>query len=165
MYLSSRTVFLALILGGPSVGLAGASLAAESLVTGDHQHGSAVHELQLNAGEKWATDAPLRKAMGSLNEAMRAALPEIHENRLGEASYVQLASLINDEVAFMIKHCKLTPEADAQLHLIIAQMLAGADSMAGKAGETRRDGAVKVMGALGEYAKYFADPAVENALH
>ncbi len=165
MYLSSRTVFLTLILGGSSVGLSGASLAAESLATGDHQHGLAVHELQLNAGEKWATDAPLRKAMGSLNDAMRAALPEIHEDRLGEASYVQLASLINDEVAFMIKHCKLTPEADAQLHLIIAQMLAGSDSMAGKAEGTRRDGAVKVMGALGSYAKYFADPAIESAQH
>jgi hypothetical protein len=162
MHLNTSTAILALILSASSLSFSGASLATETA----HQHGSAAHELQLNAGEKWATDAPLRKAMGALNGAMQASLPAIHDNQLGDAQYNQLAARINDEVAYMVKHCKLAPEADAQLHLVIAELLAGADGMAGKTpGEARRNGAVKVLGALQTYAQYFADTTFDTIEH
>ncbi|SFQ00350.1 hypothetical protein [Pseudomonas borbori] len=162
MYPNPRAVILALILGATSLSFAGVSLAGETA----HQHGAAEHELQLNAGEKWATDAPLRKAMGALNGAMQASLPAIHDHQLDDAQYEQLAVRINDEVAYMVKHCKLEPEADAQLHLIIAELLAGADSMAGKTpDQARRNGAVKVLGALQSYAEYFADSSFETIQH
>ena len=162
MNLTPRTAILALILGASSLSFAYASLASEAA----HQHGASTHELQLNAGEKWATDAPLRKAMGALNGAMQTSLPAIHDNQLGDAQYDQLAARINDEVAYMGKHCKLAPEADAQLHLVIAELLAGADSMAGKTpDEARRNGAVKVLGALQTYATYFADTSFDTIEH
>lgn len=162
MHPNPRAVILALILGATSLSFAGPSLAAKTA----HQHGAAEHELQLNAGEKWATDAPLRKAMGALNGAMQTSLPTIHDNQLGDAQYDQLAVRVNAEVAYMVKHCKLEPQADAQLHLIIAELLAGADSMAGKTpDQARRNGAVKVLGALQSYAEYFADSAFETIQH
>ncbi|MNT72496.1 hypothetical protein D3C72_2111030 [compost metagenome] len=66
----------------------------------------------------------------------------------------------------MVKHCKLEPQADAQLHLIIAELLAGADSMAGKTpDQARRNGAVKVLGALQSYAEYFADSSFKTIQH
>ncbi len=44
------------------------------------------------------------------------------------------------------------------LHLVIADLLAGAEVMEGKAGTPRHDGAVQVMQALKSYGKYFRHP-------
>lgn len=162
MHLTPRTVLLTLLLAGPALSFSGTSLAAASA----HQHEAAAPALQLNAGAKWATDAPLRKAMGALNGAMQAALPQIHDNTLEAAQYDQLVVRVNDEVAYMVKHCQLEPAADAQLHGVIAELLAGATSMAGKTqGVTRREGAVSVLGALDSYATYFADASFEPIEH
>ncbi len=68
------------------------------------------------------------------------------------------------QVAYMVENCKLSAEADAQLHLIIAQLLAGADAMSG-APAGQRDGAVTVVGALGDYATYFADDSFKPLEH
>ena len=72
---------LAIILAG-TLGHAGTSLAATSH---DHGHGEGAPALQLDAGKRWATDAPLRQAMGTINNDMRQALPAIHEDRLPAA--------------------------------------------------------------------------------
>lgn len=153
MFKKPQALLLALILGSGTLSYAGASFAA----TGhDHGHGEGTQTLQLDEGTRWATDAPLRKAMGAINDHMRQSLPAIHQNRLAEAQYVQLAQEVDAQVAYMVENCKLSAEADAQLHLILAQLLAGAENMAG-APAARRDGAISVLGALGDYAEYFAD--------
>lgn len=161
MSINSKALLLSFILGSASLSLAGISLAA---TTHDHAQAEGTHALQLNAGERWASDAPLRKAMGTLNESMRQALPAIHENTLADAQYVHLTEQVREEVAYMIENCKLAAEADAQLHLIIGKLLAGADSMAGQP-SVRRDGAVTMLGALHDYASYFADPGFTPIEH
>ena len=107
-------------------------------------------------GQRWATDAPLRKAMGTINTALGQSLAAIHEDRLSEAQYVQLAELVRGQVAYMVEHCQLPSEADAQLHLIIARLLAGADGMAAT-GPAQRQGAITLVGALNDYPHFFAD--------
>jgi hypothetical protein len=58
-----------------------------------------------------------------------------------------------------VSQCKLKPDADAQLHLVVAELLQGADAMHGKTDKvTRQAGAVKVLGALETYAAYFDHP-------
>lgn len=161
MLTKSKALLLSFILGSTSLSMAGASLAA---TTHDHSPTAGAHALELNAGERWTTDAPLRKAMGTLNESMRRALPSIHESTLAEAQYVQLAEQIRQEASYMIANCKLAPEADAQLHLIIGKLLAGADIMAEQP-SARSDGAVMVIGALSDYASYFADPGFTQIEH
>jgi len=151
---------LAIILAG-TLGHAGTSLAATSH---DHGHGEGAPALQLDAGKRWATDAPLRQAMGTINNDMRQALPAIHEDRLPTARYGDLAETVRGQVAYMVENCKLSAEADAQLHLIIAQLLAGADAMSGAPAD-QRDGAVTVVGALGDYATYFADDGFKPLEH
>lgn len=153
---------LAIILAG-TLGHAGTSLAATSHDHG-HGHGEGAPALQLDAGKRWATDAPLRQAMGTINNDMRQALPAIHEDRLPAARYGELAETVRGQVAYMVENCKLSAEADAQLHLIIAQLLAGADAMSG-APAGQRDGAVTVVGALGDYATYFADDSFKPLEH
>ena len=66
----------------------------------------------------------------------------------------------------MVANCKLGTQADEQLHIIIADLLAGAEQMAGKVKQAKRmDGAVKVIGALDNYSKYFDDPGFQPIAH
>ena len=111
----------------------------------DHGHAAAEAKLVLNQGQKWPTDAPLRQGM----ENIRAALG-------GGMKYAALAKKVNAEVAGIVQNCKLEPEADAQLHLVIADILAGVEAMEGKVkGEPRREGAEKIARALQAYGEHF----------
>lgn len=133
-----------------------------------HDHGHEQHgaTLQLNAGKKWETDAALRKAMGDIRQSMASSLHAIHENRLPAKDYAKLAQQVEGAVGTIVANCKLAPEADAQLHIVIAELLAGAEQMAGKAKSARRkDGAIKVIGALDNYGKYFDDPGFQPIAH
>ncbi len=140
-----QALALAIILAG-TLGHAGASLAATSH---DHGHGEGAPALQLDAGKRWATDAPLRQAMGTINHDMRQALPAIHEDRLPATRYGELAETVRGQVAYMVENCKLSAEADA---------MSGAPA-------GQRDGAVTVVGALGDYATYFADDSFKPLKH
>lgn len=144
--------------------LAGPALAAN---TGhEHGHGTAPLTLQLNAGQKWATDAPLRAGMGEIRQAMAASLPAIHANQMSARAYNRLAQKVHGAVQQIIAQCKLPPQADAQLHIVIADLLVGADQMAGKVKQARRvDGAVKVIGALRAYGEHFDDPGFQPLAH
>jgi hypothetical protein len=129
-----------------------------------HAHGAAT--LQLNEGKKWETDAPLRQSMGNIRQAMAAALHEIHEDRLPAKKYGALANKVKHEVSQIVAQCKLAPAADAQLHLIVAELLEGADQMAGKVkGVKRQSGAIRIIGALDNYATYFEDAGFKPITH
>ena len=110
----------------------------------EHGHGAGEAKLTLDHGRKWQTDAPLRKGM----ENIRAVLAT---GQKPEA----LAELVNAEVAYIVQNCKLPEDADAQLHLVIAELLAGADAMKG---EHAREGAERVAKALNEYGQFFDHP-------
>jgi hypothetical protein len=140
--------------------------AAPAFAAGNtHDHGHAAHgaTLQLNAGKKWETDAALRKAMGEIRQSMAASLHAIHENKLSPKAYGSLAKKVEGAVGEIVANCKLPPAADAQLHIVVAELLAGAEQMAGKT--KRMDGAVKVIGALDNYGKYFDDPGFQPIAH
>jgi hypothetical protein len=148
---------------------AGLSLAAAGhAAPAAHKHDTHAAEetLQLNAGKKWETDESLRKAMASIRQAVEASLHDIHDNRMKPAAYGALASKVEGEVGNIVANCKLGTKADAQLHLVIAELLAGSDQMAGKIKKAKRqDGAVKVIGALEKYATYFDDPQFKPIAH
>jgi hypothetical protein len=149
-----------------SCGLHAAPAMAAEPAGHSHDHAQAPAALSLDAGRKWATDAPLRKAMSNVRSAMSKSLHAIDEGKFSTARYDALAKKINDEVAYMVSNCKLEPKADAQLHLIIADLLEGAEVMQGKVKAAKRhDGAVKVMGALENYGSYFDDPTWQPIKH
>lgn len=136
-----------------------------------HQHDAHAEHgtpatLQLDAGKKWGTDEALRTSMESIRQAVAGSLHDIHENRLKPAGYAALASKVEGEVGNIVANCKLEPKADAQLHLVVAELLSGAEQMAGKVRKAKRqDGAVKVIGALEKYATYFNDPQFKPIAH
>lgn len=133
-----------------------------------HAHaagGLAVSGLQLKAGQQWATDLPLRQAMTNLRQRMARALPPIHRQQLREADYAQLATAIHAQVGSIVERCRLAPEADAMLHLVIADLSSGADMMAGKNAEDRLHGAQQVVEALNAYGQHFRHPGWQPLRH
>lgn len=128
-----------------------------------HSHGHA-HDMEepvqltLNDGKKWTTDNSLRQGMGRIRDALNADLPAVHAGKATAEQYQALAQKVNDQLAFMVKNCKLEPKADAVLHLILADIIAGADILQAQQGGEAHQGAVKIVHALENYASYFDHP-------
>jgi hypothetical protein len=111
------------------------SVGAKKALAQDHSHSheaGAQAQLTLNNGMKWATDANLRQGMNRIRDALAAELPVIHAGIATAKQYQALAQKTNDQVAFMVKNCKLDETADAILHLLLADIIAGADAMVGQ---------------------------------
>jgi hypothetical protein len=132
------------------------ALAAEPA---DHHHSAGMHELTLDAGKKWATDDPLRQGMAAVRNAVAADMKAIHTGKQTDAGYDALAAKVEASVSSIVQNCKLKPEADAQLHVLIAEMMQGVDVMRGKEAQAPRlQGAEKIVGALDNYPKFFDHP-------
>jgi hypothetical protein len=130
-----------------------------------HEHGhdsstAAVARLALDGERRWPTDPPLRSGMAAIHAAFEEHHPAIHERRETDAQYDALAARIESEVSSIVANCKLPPAADANLHLVIADLLSGVSLMRGQdPARTRHDGAALVHGALSAYPKFFDDPS------
>jgi hypothetical protein len=138
-----------------------AALGAPALAqTAAHDHGAAaLHKLTLNQGRKWSTDEPLRAGMGRIRSLVEPQLGAAHAGKLTPAQYREMAAQIETEVGGIVANCKLEPKADAMLHLVIADIGAGTDAMAGKDAKTRPAlGLVKVAEGLNQYAGHFDHP-------
>jgi hypothetical protein len=146
----------------------GAGVHADAQAQHQHDHGAAAQAqaLTLDAGKKWGTDEPLRRAMANIRAATQASLHGIHDATLPAARYDRLARTVEKEVASIVANCRLEPQADAQLHLIVADLVLGADAMAGKRKDLdRRRGALKTVDALQNYGDYFDDPGWKPLAH
>jgi hypothetical protein len=143
---AAATLVLALAFAGP------AAAAGESH---EHGHGAVEARLVLDHGRKWQTDAPLRQGMENIRAAVARDVKAIHADKATPKQYEALADKVSGEVAYIVQNCKLPEDADAQLHLVIAELLAGADAM--KA-ERRREGVERVARALNKYGEFFNHP-------
>ncbi|MBS0372589.1 MAG: hypothetical protein JSS57_25715 [Proteobacteria bacterium] len=141
-----------------------ASFAADAHHPHHEHHGTApAAGLHLNAGAQWETDAPLRQVMDDINRALARALPAIHGERFGRRDYAALAATVDRKVAYAVEHCRLAPEADEVLHLVIADMLGGAEMMRSKLPAQRHAGAARLHRALQDYGTYFQHPGWQPA--
>lgn len=126
----------------------------------EHHHSHAEQKTEqptLNNGKKWATDDNLRQSMGKIRDALAAELPAIHSGKTTAEQYKVLARKINDQIAFIVKNCKLDQKTDAMLHIVLADVIAGAEGMTAKGGKAR-NGAEKIARALDNYGAYFDHP-------
>lgn len=136
---------------------AAASLPARAVDAG-HAHEITPGKLHLDHDKKWTTDEALRRGMGAIRAAMAERLEAIHQNKLAAADYRALGATVEREVARIVAECKLEPRADAMLHLVIADLMAGAEAMQGKSKTAPSAGARQVVQALNNYGKYFDHP-------
>lgn len=135
----------------------GSAIAAEHSHQ-QHHHASAPARLTLKEGLKWPTDAPLRSGMERVRNQMKESLPAIHTGKLSPSQYGTLAQQIHGEINTIIASCKLDPQADGQLHILIGDMLASVELMGGKSKAGRHKGAAGIIKALDDYAAYFDHP-------
>lgn len=123
----------------------------------DHStHKATTHKIELNAGKKWETDESLRKAMSSMRTSIVTTLPNAHAGKVSNAEYDTLAKDLGGQIAYIVENCKLDPKADAQLHILVADIVSGIETVEGKQQNKKRAlGVVKVAQALNTYGKYF----------
>ena len=153
--LSATLASLALLASAPNLALAQAEHQKHEM----HGSGGAVAQLQLKNGQKWQTEASLREGMASIRAAFDADHPAIHAGKQTDAQYATLATHIDQQVKAIVAGCHLPADADASLHLVIADLLQGVSLMRGEDPQrTRHDGAALVHGALKAYGQYFDDP-------
>lgn len=145
---SPIVILLAVALSSPFAALA---------ATDAHDHGkSSPHKLELNAGKKWGTDDALRQAMSTIHTSVSQILPKAHSGKAKAADYEAFSKDITAQVAYIVENCKLDPQADAQLHIIVADIMSGVEAAEGKEGEKQRaSGVVKIAQASNAYGKHF----------
>lgn len=129
-----------------------------------HDHGQPA-QLTLDNGKKWATDSNLRQGMSRIQSALSAELPAIHAGKLTAEQYRALAQKTNDQIAFIVKNCKMDQKMDAVLHVVLADIIAGSDAMMAQGGNEARKGAEKIARALDSYGAYFDHPGWHGAKH
>ena len=138
------------------------ALLAAGGASAQHDHGSAAGataQLQLDHGKRWATDAPLRRGMSEIRNQVTSAPRAVHAGKAKPAEYKALAARIEKEAARVVAECKLEPRADAQLHLVIADLLAGVEAMKDAPdGAKGREGLLRVATALNAYGRHFDHP-------
>lgn len=147
---------IAAVLALPLGIMAGTTIAAETA----HSHGHEVHgTMGLNQGKKWETDAALRQGMGVLHQIVSVGLDSAHANALKAGDYKKMSGEIMTQFTYIVENCKLEPEADAQLHILLGNVIQGVEAIEGKvSGEQPEDGLIKMAQALNSYGAYFDHP-------
>jgi hypothetical protein len=117
-----------------------------------HEHHGAEPALTLDHGKKWATDAPLREGMANIRKIMKESsvkpTPEGNQRAAGR---------MNEEIQKIFKTCKLTPKADANLHLVLAEMMKGTGALK-DASLPAAEAYGRISKALDLYGQHFDHP-------
>lgn len=126
----------------------------------DHAGHHATPPPQPEAGQRWATDAPLRKGMAEIRAAV-GALQHYEHGHIGPEQATTLATRVEGQVAYLVANCRLEPQADAALHAIIAKLLQGAAAL--KADPKDLAAVATLRQALQDYPRQFDDPGWATA--
>ncbi|HUH87368.1 MAG TPA: hypothetical protein VL003_04870 [Pusillimonas sp.] len=151
---STKRIFGAVALALP---LAVATMHGMAWAQADHAHDSAAHSaMELNQGRKWGIDAPLRHGMNALHSDITTALNKVHDGKMSEADYDKLAESVNTQFLYIVENCKLEPAPDAQLHIVLGNVMQGLEAVKGNVPQQNRaDGVVKIAQTLNTYGQFF----------
>ena len=138
--------------------------------TDAHDHdASEAHEehgggaISLNDGQQWETDAALRRGMLEIRTAVAMLTPAFESGQLSQTQAHQLSEAVHGSVNTMIEQCQLAPEADANLHSILAELLKGSATL--ESAPLSSAGLPALQGALDTYGHYFNHPGWEGDEH
>jgi hypothetical protein len=121
----------------------------------EHDHGQAAKaRIALDGGKKWQTDEALRREM----DGLRYAVAYAKKGHLPRAEYQALGQVVEYRVGRIVGECKLPPEADKNLHVLVAELVASADALQGAEGEHARKAVHRVSLALNDYGAHFEHP-------
>ncbi|MBI2381314.1 MAG: DnrO protein [Gammaproteobacteria bacterium] len=131
--------------------IAPAALAAAAGGHEHHHHPAAATETAAPA-TRWPVDAALRQGMDGMRSAHEQA--RARKPMTADAARATLRA-VQDQVSFMVKNCKLEPAADAALHGVLGELMAGAATLE----REPEQGLARMERALAYYARRFAHPA------
>jgi hypothetical protein len=138
-----------------------ASEAGGAVATSSESHAAHMHENDatkpvLPEGERWATDEPLRASMLKIRAGVEATMPAYQSGALDANQARSLSATIEQNVAYMIQNCKLEPEPDAALHVLIGRMMTASEAM--KREPASPAGWPELMAVLRDYTATFDHP-------
>src|SRR5690554_7682659 len=139
---------------------AGTAMASDAT----HSHGHEVHgTMELNQGRSWETDAALRQGMGALHQIVSTGLERAHANALKADEYKKMSGEIMTQFTYIVENCDLEPEADAQLHILLGNIVQGVEIIEGKvSGKQAEDGLISMAQALNSYGSHFDHPSWQS---
>lgn len=107
---------------------------------------------------RWATDAPLREGMREIGGTV-GALGHYEMGHLESGQAVMLAGQVEETIAGIVANCRLEPDADAALHVVLAALAQGAARFQQDPDDHAAVAAMRQ--ALADYARLFDDPGFE----
>ena len=140
------------------IGLAWAPIALAQ--DGHAHHAPAAAASPEVAVQRYATDAPLQAGMKQIRAAV-GGLQHYEHGHMGPEQAATLASSIQEQIGFIVANCKLDPQADAALHVVIAKL--GGSAQALKANPEDLSAIPPMREALQDYARQFDDPGLDAA--
>ena len=161
---STKTSLAALALFASSAALAAEPSQKEHAKSDEHahhHHHEAGASLKLNDGKKWETDAALKRHMEAFQRTLAEKIPAIHDGKLKPEQYAKLAEELQKHLWAIMNECKLSPAADAQFHILLAEFFSGIEAMK----KADMQGAVRVVRGLGSYADHFEHPGFVPLKH
>lgn len=154
-----KSLTLGMILAGLSFGLPAQTTAPQHAHEHAHERQHEAHDTSAPIAvpsERWATDAPLRKGMQQVRDAL-AVLDHYPMGHISEAMALDRVKTIKDAGAYMFANCKLPEKPDEALHGILVPLLAAAQKLEQDPTDM---GQVRAMqDAVADYPRYFDDPA------
>lgn len=117
------------------------------------QKGESHPALHLDQGQPWPTDVALVEGMERVRDAVSDAAAR---SALDTEAAAALARAVRGEVDFLIANCRLEPDADATLHVFLAQLLSAAAAL--EKNPAAAGGLPQLRQTLREYPHYFAHP-------
>ena len=148
-------------LAGLTIALACAALLPATALAQHAGHGDhaahATHEASAPAsGQRYASDAPLRKGMGDIRTAV-AALGHHEHGHMDEKQALATVAVIERSIGDIVVNCKLDPEADHALHGVLAKLGKGVSAL--KADTSDMSAQVPMREAVADYSRLFDDAA------
>lgn len=108
--------------------------------------------------QPWATDAALRRNMARLRAAVAQAPAD-----MDAAAAARVADAVDRAIADLVAQCRLAPEADAVLHILLGEFAAAAQAL--RADAQAAAGRPRLLAALNAYPQYFDDPGFTPLPH
>ncbi|MGY0556673.1 MULTISPECIES: DnrO protein [unclassified Lysobacter] len=125
----------------------------------DHDQAAPV----LAEGQRWETDAPLRAAMTRIHDAVALNLPAYHQGRLQVEDADALAIGVENDIDYMFANCKLSPEPDAALHVLIGRMMGALEAL--KTDPASSEGMPQLVAVVNDYQTTFDHEGFQPLTH
>ncbi len=115
-------------------------------------------KLALDNGKKWPTDAPLRDGMSTIRALLAPKVAAIQSRKLSVAECKELGAAVQQQAAAIAAQSKLPRDADLMLHVLVKNLLDGAQVMQGKGKVEPIVGGHEVLYTTNNYGIYFDHP-------